>query len=329
MHIPSPFHVLQVTIMHFFEASVADVQPLCADVARIEIDYPQILPPFDPGSHIDLKVYVDGRLETRSYSVVEHSAAQRLVIAVRRLPSGRGGSLYMHQLQAGERLEATLPANHFTLGLGAPEVLLLAGGIGITPIVGMARTLKTRGIPFRFVYLGRSREAMPFLDLLAAEFPEELQVQADDEHGVVDPATLLAPLATDAEIYMCGPVPMMEAVRAIWASQSRAPERLRFETFGGAGLKAAEAFRVKVPARGLDFMVPPNRSLLDALEEAGAEPLYSCRRGECGLCAVDVIELDGELDHRDVFFSESQKQEGKHLCACVSRVIGSVSVELP
>lgn len=315
--------------MHFIETSVADVQPLCADVTRIEIEYPQILPPFDPGSHIDLKVYVEGRLETRSYSVVEHSTAQRLVIAVRRLPSGRGGSLYMHQLQPGQRVEATLPANHFTLGLRAPEVLLLAGGIGITPIIGMARTLRTRRIPFRFAYLGRSRAAMPFVGQLATEFPETLVVHADDEQAALDLPALLAPLAADAEIYMCGPVPMMEAVRAIWALQSRAPERLRFETFAGAGLKPAQAFRVKVPARGLDFVVPPNRSLLDALDEAGAEPLYSCRRGECGLCAVAVVELDGELDHRDVFFSEGQKREGKHLCACVSRVIGSVSVELP
>jgi vanillate O-demethylase ferredoxin subunit len=226
-------------------------------------------------------------------------------------------------------VEATLPANHFTLGLRAPEVLLLAGGIGITPIIGMARTLRTRRIPFRFAYLGRSRAAMPFVGQLATEFPETLVVHADDEQAALDLPALLAPLAADAEIYMCGPVPMMEAVRAIWALQSRAPERLRFETFAGAGLKPAQAFRVKVPARGLDFVVPPNRSLLDALDEAGAEPLYSCRRGECGLCAVAVVELDGELDHRDVFFSEGQKREGKHLCACVSRVIGSVSVELP
>jgi vanillate O-demethylase ferredoxin subunit len=315
--------------MPFLEASIADVLPLCEDVRRIEIEFPFNLPTFDPGSHVDLKVYVDRRTEIRSYSVVEHIAPRRLVIAVRRLPQGRGGSLYMHQLESGDRLEVSLPSNHFTLGLTAQEVLLIAGGIGVTPIIGMARQLKALGVPFRFAYLGRSRTSMPFLNTLSEEFAEQLMVWADEERGVIDLQSLLSPLSIAAETYMCGPVPMMEAVRAVWSDQQRPPERLRFETFGGAGLKPAQSFRVVVPARGLDFMVPVNRSLLDALDEAGAEPLYSCRRGECGLCAVDVLELDGELDHRDVFFSERQKQEGQQLCACVSRVVGSITVELP
>ncbi|MER0784378.1 PDR/VanB family oxidoreductase [Pseudomonas aeruginosa] len=315
--------------MDFLEASVVGVQPVCDDVKRIEIAYRQTLPPFDPGSHIDLKVYIEDRVETRSYSVVEHSASDQLVIAVRLLPQSRGGSEYMHGLHVGQRLEITAPSNHFTLGLNAPEVLLLAGGIGVTPIVGMARRLREQQIPFKFAYLGRTRSAMPFLDALLAEFEDRLVVWADDERGVVDLPALLTPLHATGELYMCGPVPMMEAVRKVWTEQDRPAERLRFETFGGAGLKPAQAFRVVVPARGLDFMVPPNRSLLDALDEAGAEPLYSCKRGECGLCAVDVIELDGELDHRDVFFSERQKQESRQLCACVSRAIGSITVELP
>ncbi|CEH50175.1 oxidoreductase [Xanthomonas citri pv. durantae] len=315
--------------MDFLEASVVGVQPLCDDVKRIEIAYRQALLPFDPGSHIDLKVYIEDRVETRSYSVVEHSAPDRLVIAVRLLPQSRGGSEYMHGLHVGQRLEITAPSNHFTLGLNAPEVLLLAGGIGVTPIIGMARRLREQQIPFKFVYLGRTRMAMPFLDALLAEFEDRLEVWADDERGVVDLPALLTPLHVTGELYMCGPVPMMEAVRKVWNEHGRPAERLRFETFGGAGLKPAQAFRVVVPARGLDFMVPTNRSLLDALDEAGAEPLYSCKRGECGLCAVDVIELDGELDHRDVFFSERQKQESRQLCACVSRAIGSITIELP
>ncbi|OEC34415.1 vanillate O-demethylase ferredoxin subunit [Pseudomonas cuatrocienegasensis] len=315
--------------MHFHDASITAVVPLCEDVRRIEIEFPVSLPVFDPGSHLDLKIYVGGRSEIRSYSVVEHSAPRRLVIAVRRLPQSRGGSLYMHQLQAGDRLEATLPSNHFTLGLDAEEVLLIAGGIGVTPLIGMARQLKALNIPLCFAYLGRSRAAMPFLDSLSEEFAEQLLVWADEERGVIDLHALLAPLSSAGEVYMCGPVPMMDAVRSLWRAQQRAAARLRFETFGGAGVIPAQSFRVQVPARGLDFMVPANRSLLDALDEAGAEPLYSCRRGECGLCAVEVLALDGELDHRDVFFSERQKQEGQHLCACVSRVVGSITVELP
>lgn len=315
--------------MNYQEASVAGVEPLCDDVKRIEILYQQPLPPFDPGSHVDLKVYIDQRVETRSYSVVEHCAPDRAVIAVRRLPQSRGGSEYMHQLDAGHRLEVTLPSNHFTLGYEAPEVLLIAGGIGVTPIIGMARQLQAKRIAFRFAYLGRTRAAMPFLAALAEEFGARLTVWADDERGTVDLPPLLEALHPQGELYMCGPVPMMEAVRAVWAAQGRPRERLRMETFGGAGLKPAQAFRVLVPARNLDLVVPANRTLLDVLEEAGAEPLYSCRRGECGLCSVDVLALEGELDHRDVFFSEHQKRETRQLCACVSRAIGSITVELP
>nr|WP_315400944.1 PDR/VanB family oxidoreductase [uncultured Duganella sp.] len=315
--------------MNFLEASVAGAALLCDDVKRIEIAYQRPLPPFDPGSHIDLKVYIDQRVETRSYSVVEHCAPDRAVIAVRRLPQSRGGSDYMHRLDVGQRLEVTLPSNHFTLGFDAPEVLLIAGGIGVTPIIGMARQLQAKGIAFRFAYLGRTRTAMPFLATLAAEFGEQLMVWADDERGTIELPSLLAALHPHGELYMCGPVPMMEAVRAAWAAQNRPRERLRMETFGGAGLKPAQAFRVLVPARNLDLIVPANRTLLDVLEEAGAEPLYSCRRGECGLCSIDVLALEGELDHRDVFFSDHQKHEIKQLCACVSRAIGSITIDLP
>jgi vanillate O-demethylase ferredoxin subunit len=170
---------------------------------------------------------------------------------------------------------------------------------------------------------------MPFLSELMTEFGDALQVFTDDEGSGCDLARLLANLPANAESYMCGPGPMMEVVRGLWSAAKRPRELLRYETFGSVGSRPAEAFRVKVPARGLDFMVPANRSLLDALDEAGAEPLFSCRRGECGLCAVDVLELEGDIDHRDVFFSEQQKQEKKHLCACVSRVVGCITVELP
>lgn len=315
--------------MYFQDTVVSDVQHLCEDVKLIEILYPISLPAFDPGSHVDLRVYVDGRAEIRSYSVVEQKADKSLSIAVRKLPQGRGGSLYMHCLEVGQRLEACLPSNHFTLGFDASETLLLAGGIGITPLIGMARTLQRLGKRFRFVYLGRSRSTMPFLSLLTSELGGAMQVFADDEDGPADLVELISTLPADAHTYMCGPGPMMEVIRDIWAGAKRPREQLRFETFGSVGSRPAESFRVKIPAQGLDIQVPANRTLLDVLEEAGAEPLYSCRRGECGLCAVDVLELEGDIDHRDVFFSEHQRSENKHLCACVSRVIGNITVEMP
>lgn len=315
--------------MHYYDTVVSSIQPLCLDVQLIEIQYPLSLPAFDPGSHVDLKVYVDGRSETRSYSVVQQRDDKTLCIAVRRLPHGRGGSLYMHELAVGLRLEACLPANHFHLDVSAPYTLLLAGGIGITPLIGMARQLKILGKHFKFAYLGRSRCSMPFMEDMLSEFGEQMLIHADDEAGNLDFSALISALPAGAQAYMCGPGPMMDVVRGVWADLARPREQLRFETFGSVGSRPAQSFRVKVPALQLDLEVPANRSLLDVLDAAGAEPLFNCRRGECGLCSVDILEIEGEIDHRDVFFSEHQRKEKKHLCACVSRVIGNVTIEMP
>ncbi|PSO09631.1 MULTISPECIES: PDR/VanB family oxidoreductase [unclassified Sphingobium] len=315
--------------MDWNEVIIRDARPLCADVMSIELEYDERLPAFDPGSHIDVRVEIADRQEVRSYSVVERLSDTSLRVAVRRLENGRGGSRYMHTLASGHRLMATLPSNHFSLGFEAPFVLLLAGGIGITPLIGMARALRRHHVPFRFVYLGRSRSGMPFLDDLASEFRDDFLASIDEETGVADLSNLVADLPLNAEVYMCGPGPMMEGVRSIWASAGRPAERLRFETFGNMGGAPAQPFRVVLPQHGLDLIVPADRTLLDILDEAGADPIFNCRRGECGLCAVDVVSLDGTIDHRDVFFSERERQEAKHFCSCVSRVTGTVTIEIP
>lgn len=315
--------------MSWHETIITDAGLICDDVVRLELEYPVRLSAFDPGSHVDVVVHIDGREETRSYSVVERTGERRLVVSVRRLDGGRGGSRYMHGLRTGHRLRANLPRNHFTLGADAPFVLLLAGGIGVTPLIGMARTLKRSGAPLRFAYLGRSRSSMPFLETLAEELGDALELWIDDETGRPDFGELVASLPRDAEIYMCGPAPMMEAVHGPWEEAGRPASGLRFETFGDAGGKAATPFRVIIPARGIEIEVPADRSFLDMLLEAGAEPLFSCRRGECGLCVVDVLALDGSIDHRDGFFTERQRRENAYICACVSRVVGTVTIKMP
>jgi len=315
--------------MHLYETVIKEIDDSYLDVKIFHLSFNVTLPPFEPGSHIDVKVHVGDRVEIRSYSVVKVLDETTLAIAVRRLVNSRGGSEYMHSLSVGNRLECTLPANHFQLSLQASEYLLIAGGIGVTPIIGMARLLKKCLLPFRFIYLGRSRSSMPFIKEMESEFPEELSVFADDESGQADFAKLIAPLHANGEAYMCGPVPMMEAVRKSWDLDQRKADRIRFETFGGAGIKPSESFRVVVPSRGLDIEVPANKTLLDVLNEQGAEPLFSCRRGECGVCLVDIVTLEGELDHRDVFLSSRQKDDNKQLCACVSRATGSITLELP
>jgi len=115
---------------------------------------------------------------------------------------------------------------------------------------------------------------------------------------------------------------MLDAARAAWQRAGRAANLLRFETFGSSGARASESFWVRLPRHGLRIEVPPERSLLDVLEENGVQTLSDCRRGECGLCAVDIVSVDGEVDHRDVFLSASEKRSNERLCACVSRISG-------
>jgi ferredoxin len=115
---------------------------------------------------------------------------------------------------------------------------------------------------------------------------------------------------------------MLDAVRAAWAKSGRPAANLRFETFGNSGAQVNQAFVVKLPRHGLELEVPADRSLLDVLEAAGIETLYDCRRGECGLCAMDIVSVHGTIDHRDVFFSAHEKQGNQRVCACVSRVTG-------
>jgi ferredoxin len=119
---------------------------------------------------------------------------------------------------------------------------------------------------------------------------------------------------------MCGPIRLMDAVRREWAGHGLPMPNLRFETFGNSGAWAPEKFRVSIPSLDREVVVDEDASMLEALEAAGVDVMWDCRKGECGLCTVRVLECDGRIDHRDVFLSDEQKQRDTSLCSCVSRV---------
>lgn len=283
------------------------------------------------GAHIDVEVLIDGRPDTRSYSLVGEGAGPVRRIAVKAEARSRGGSRYMWSLAPDARLKVTPPSNSFELSLEPSAYLLVAGGIGVTPLVGMAGVLARRSAQVSMVYAGRSRSEMAYLDELDAALGERLTVCADDEAGgPPDLATAFAGLAPDAQAYVCGPVPMLEAAKAAWADAGRPPTRLRFETFGSSGRFPNAVFTVRVPRLGVEVQVSEARSMLDALADAGVEVLADCRRGECGLCALEVVGMDGAVDHRDIFLSEGQREAGHKICACVSRMAaGVITVEPP
>ncbi len=279
-----------------------------------------------PGSHIDVRV-PDAIDDVRSYSLVDFGeGGARLAIAARLSPSSTGGSRYIHGLRPGDTVEISEPRQKFPLRAHAPRYVLLAGGIGITPIRSMARTLRQLGADYSLVYVSRSRSAMPYLVELADLHRDRLVTHVSDENNPLDVSALIAAIASGVpgtEVYMCGPIRLMDAVRHSWKEAALPAASLRFETFGNSGAFAPEAFSVRVPRLRLEVTVPPDATLLESLELAGADVMFDCRQGECGLCTVKVLDVAGVIDHRDVFLSESQKREGARLCTCVSRVVRS------
>lgn len=307
-------------------ATVRAHRDLTPTVRAFELRPASGVKPWTVGSHLDVRVVVDGRQEKRSYSLVgDPRVSSRdgvYRIAVKRMEPGRGGSRFMWSLETGAEVAVGVPHNHFPLAFGAPEVLLVAGGIGITPIVGMAQALQERGEPVRMVYAARSADELAFADELRALLGDRLATFANDRGESLDLGAEFARLPAGGRAWVCGPVTLLDGARAAWAAAGRPMADLHIETFGNTGHHATEPFWVEIPRHGLRLAVPPERTLLDVLEAAGLDTLSDCRRGECGLCAMDVLRCDGTIDHRDVFFSTHEKTESRRMCACVSRVAG-------
>lgn len=281
-----------------------------------------------PGAHLQVRLTVDAREYTRNYSLIgspEEAAGYR--IAVKRLDEGLGGSRAMWQLAEGDGLEVGTPQNHFPLSFAAPATLLVAGGIGITPMVSMAQALVRRGQPVRLLYAARSDSELAYGETLREMLGEGLVTCVSGRGERLDLASEIDALPMGSQAYVCGPAKLLDDMRARWLDAGHPLPSLRFETFGSGGRLHSAGFQVDLPRHGAHIDVPPDQPLLDALEAAGIEVMSDCRRGECGLCAMDVLSLEGQIDHRDVFLSEREKQENTRICACVSRVVGRVTLD--
>lgn len=313
-------------------AEVLAVSDAAESVRHISLKMPGAVRETVEGAHLDVGVHIDGRTETRSYSIVSGDADPRVLhLGVQRAPASRGGSLYMHALQAGATLRVTQPLNTFAFRRPQGPLRFLAGGIGITALVSMAASA-ARGPAhpdYRLTYVARRQVMMPFLSELRETHGAALTLHTNDDDGRFDIAGFVADCPPQTTLYVCGPIGMLEAVRAAWRADERPDRLLRFETFGTAGKYPATAFTVHVPVQGLSVEVGRGRSILEALEAAGADVMYDCRKGECGLCQVDICEVRGAVDHRDVFFSDRQHQIAKRLCTCVSRVAATPNQPIP
>lgn len=307
------------------DARLAAVETIAADVRRLDFAVEGPVPRFDPGSHINLRVQINGEPTIRTYTSIP-AAPGHLAVAVKLHPQSRGGSRFMWDLSVGDALRLTLHENRFELSWRARHYLLLAGGIGITPIYGMARALAARGASLRVVYAARSRELMAFAAELKDLLGDRLVLRDNSVGDHIDLRAEFSAISDDAEVYLCGPIGMLEAAKAAWAELGRAPGRLRYEVFGDSGLFVERPFTVDILNRDVSVEVRPDQTLLDALLGAGVHLIHDCQRGECGLCAVRVLERESEIDHRDVFLSPTEKAENHRMCACVSRLNGGRAV---
>ena len=308
---------------HFQPACVRSVRDVASDVRMVEIEPAAGARAYPTGSHLDIAVMIDELPDIRSYSLVgERPVDGAYRIAVKEIPESRGGSLFVRALEASADVEVSEPRSHFELQYGRPEYLLVAGGIGITPLFGMAHALERHGRFFRLLYAARTREQMAFVDELRELLGDRLELFVSSEGERLDLAAEIERLDPEGELYLCGPLRLRDAAQKAWKENDRRPDRLQFETFASGGLFAPEEFRVRVSGYDDEITVRRNRTLLNALTDAGVDMMSDCLRGECGLCAVKVLEVEGELDHRDVFLSEEEQEAGEAIVTCVSRAVG-------
>ncbi len=286
------------------------------------------LPPFEAGAHID--VYLGGGL-VRQYSLCNAPwERHRYLIAVLRVERSRGGSAAMHErVREGDLLEIGLPTNHFALDESAPRSLLLAGGIGITPILSMAERLALRGANFEMHYCARSRSRAAFLQRLAhTPLAGRVRYHFSDERGGqrFDIERVLCTQAPGTHLYVCGPAGFIDAV--LYAARQRGwPERdLHCERFASVAQKpaATHAFDVKLASTGKVYRIPEHKTVTASLAECGITIPTSCEQGVCGTCVTRVIA--GEVEHLDCVLTPAEREQNGHFTPCCSRAKGDLLV---
>lgn len=338
---------------------ISTTEPMVLTVKEVAAETPAIrrvdlaradnapLPGFSAGAHITVHVPGVGR---RKYSLIETGMTARACadpvhyrLGIRLDPASAGGGTFMHALRVGDTVTVDPPQNDFPLRQDVAPPTLIAGGIGITPLLTMAAALKAEGTPFKLVYAARTQSELAFLPLVHALSDGTATVHTDDEAGkLLDLAPHLAATPDGGRIYICGPRPMLKAAMDLAKKLGWPRDRLAFELFYSAAPEPAAAapkpaplpsappppapppatapdgsFEVVVKSTGKSYTVPPDKTIVDVLEAAGLDIMHDCKKGECGVCSVNVVE--GVPDHRDFILSEAEKAANKTIQICISR----------
>ena len=301
------------------QVRVCEIHAEADGIVRLTVEDPQgrDLPRWTPGAHLEVVV---GDF-TRKYSLCGMQEDQRrLQFAVLHDPHGRGGSSYIHaHVRPGTLIDIRGPKNHFRLDESALSYLLIAGGIGITPIVAMADRLKRSGRNYEIHYAGRSLERMAFLARLQRDHGNQLHLYPSQDGQRLDLRTCLNRVGPAGQVYACGPERLLNNLLDLtrdWPSNL-----LHIERFSASGTQLDPSheigFDVELQDSGLTVHVPPEKTTLQALREAGVDVQSDCEEGLCGTCEVRLVE--GEIDHRDTVLTQSERQETRRVMVCCSR----------
>lgn len=286
------------------------------------------LPPFTAGAHIDVTL---GNGLERSYSLLNDPVeTHRYVIAVLREAESRGGSTFVHdRLREGDRLVSTEPISNFAINEAGEHHLLIAGGIGVTPLKSMAHRLVTRGANVTMHYCARDRKRAAYLDTLTALLGDRLTVHFDggDPARGLDVKTLLARRPSAAHVYVCGPAGLIRAVRE--AARDWPKGTVHYELFRGdeadiAPRSSDQPFEIRLARAGKTLTVPADKSILEVLRTNGFKIKTLCKEGVCGTCRVRL--LSGKADHRDEVLTDEQREH--EIQVCVSRALPNETLVL-
>lgn len=286
----------------------------------------QNLPQFEAGAHLDLHLNDDATDLWRQYSLCSDPAQSAFYeIGVLLDPKSRGGSVAVHRLaQVGTRFEVDGPRNHFPLVEQAEKTVLFGGGIGVTPMLAMAQRLHALGQDFTLHYCTRSRAVTAFQDLIAqAPWKERVVFHFDDEDAdqkLMPDRDIPAP-APGTHIYICGPQGFMDWVIGLAETKGHAPQNVHREYFTANVDTTGDTFEVVAERSGVTVQVGPDDTIAKALARVGVKIDVKCEEGVCGTCVTDVLE--GTPDHRDIFLTDDEKEEGAMMCACCSRACGA------
>ena len=274
------------------------------------------LPPWTPGAHIDFVLTGD---LVRQYSLCSSPSKPNVWrVGVLRDPNSRGGSEKVHiALTAGSMVRVRGPRNHFPL-VASGRYLFVAGGIGITPMLPMIAEANAAGSDWRLLYGGRERASMAFLDELG-QYGGRVTIVPQDEEGMLDLESILGRPQPDTLVYCCGPEGLLRAVEKFcekWPSGTLHIERFTAKPQEPTA-EVDSSFELVLQRSGLTVQVPPDKSVLTVIREAGVSVLASCLEGICGTCETEVI--DGDVDHRDSVLNEEERASNEYMMVCVSR----------